>query len=233
MPEPRQVPIATLLRAVLSLAAFNLLLGIILFLAAGDIRWVDAWVFLAVFTVLTGPSIAYLWRVNRDIFVARSKIHEGTKAWDKMIVSLLVIAFFTIFPLAALDAARFHWSTVPLWVMVVGYLVMIVGYLGSIWVYATNKFAEPSVRIQTERGQTVVTRGPYKIVRHPLYMWSFFFVLGLPLALGSFWAIIPGLIMSIVLVVRTALEDRTLQAELEGYAEYAKSVRYRLIPGIW
>jgi protein-S-isoprenylcysteine O-methyltransferase Ste14 len=233
MPETKRFPSATLLRAVLSLAAFNLLLGIVLFLSAGDIRWVAGWVFLAVFTVLTGPSIAYLWRVNPDIFVARSKIHEGTKAWDKVILSLLVIAFFAIFPLAALDAARFHWSTCPLWVMVVGYLMMTVGYLGSIWVYATNKFAEPSVRIQTERRQTVVTNGPYKIVRHPLYMWSFFFVLGLPLALGSYWATIPGLIMTIILVVRTALEDRTLQAELQGYKEYAKRVRYRLIPGIW
>jgi protein-S-isoprenylcysteine O-methyltransferase Ste14 len=221
-----------LLRSVLSLAGFVLFLALVLFLPAGDIRWFNGWLFIAVFIMLTVPSIAYLWRVNPDIFVARSKIHEGTKGWDLVLVSFLLLALFAIFPLAALDA-RFGWSAVPSWLVAVGYVLTAVGYLGSVWVYGTNKFAEPTVRIQKERGQTVISTGPYAIVRHPLYLWSLFLVYGFPLALGSYWAMALGVVATILLVVRTAMEDRTLQAELEGYKEYASRVRYRLIPGIW
>jgi protein-S-isoprenylcysteine O-methyltransferase Ste14 len=232
MPEVKRTRIAMLLRAVFSLVVFDLLLGLGLFLSAGDLWWPNGWLFIAVFTALTIPSIAYLWRVNPDIFVARSKIHGGSKGWDLVLVALLVLAFFSIFPLTGLDH-RFDWSAVAPWLVAVGYVLTVVGYLGSIWVYATNKFAEPTVRIQTERQQTVVSTGPYAIVRHPLYMWSFLIMFGFPLALGSYLALIPGAIAAIVLVVRTAIEDRTLQAELEGYKEYARRVRYRLIPGVW
>ncbi len=232
MPEPGRVTIAVFLRAVLSLVGFVLILGVGLFLPAGDIGWPIGWIFLAVFTLLTVPSLVYLWRVNPDIFVARSKIRAGTKGWDKVLVSVLLLAFFATFPLAALDA-RFGWSSVPAWLVAVGYALSAIGYLGSVWVYATNRFAEPTVRIQRERGQTVISTGPYAIVRHPLYLWSLFLFPGFPLALGSYWALAPGSVAAVVLVVRTALEDRTLQEELEGYKEYARRVRSRLIPGIW
>jgi protein-S-isoprenylcysteine O-methyltransferase Ste14 len=221
------------LRSILSLVGFVLFLGLVLFLPAGDFAWANGWFFLAFFTTLTVPSIAYLWRVNPDIFAARSKIHEGTKGWDLVMLVFLVLSFALIFPLAALDAVRFRWSEVPLWLIVVGYVLTTVGYLGSIWVYATNKFAEPTVRIQQDRGQTVVSTGPYAIVRHPLYTWSLFLISGLPLALGSYWSLVPAATFAILLVVRTALEDRTLHEELAGYPEYAARVRYRLVPGVW
>ncbi len=232
MPETRRVAAALLLRSVLSLVGFDLFLGVALLLPAGDIRWADGWLFIAFFTALTVPSIAYLWRVNPDIFAARGKIHEGTKGWDKALVPALLVAIFAIFPVAGLDA-RFRWSAVPAWLVAGGYALTAAGYLGSVWVYATNKFAEPTVRIQKERGQTVVSTGPYAIVRHPLYTWSILLALGFPLALRSYWAMVPGAVGILILVVRTALEDRTLQAELEGYREYASRVRYRLIPGVW
>jgi protein-S-isoprenylcysteine O-methyltransferase Ste14 len=232
MPETKRVTLAMLLRSVLSLVGFVVFLGLTLFLPAGDIRWPNGWLFITVFTALTVPSIAYLWRVNPDIFVARSKIHEGTKGWDKVLVSFLLLAFFSIFPLAGLDA-RFGWSAAPPWLVAVGYVLTAIGYLGSVWVYGVNKFAEPTVRIQTERGQTVISTGPYAIVRHPLYMWTLLLLYGFPLALGSYWAMVPGVVATTILVVRTAMEDRTLQVELEGYKEYAGRVRYRLIPGIW
>jgi protein-S-isoprenylcysteine O-methyltransferase Ste14 len=222
-----------LLRSVLSLAGFALCLGLMLFLPAGDLGWANGWFFIAFLVALTVPSIAYLWRVNPDIFAARSKIHEGTKGWDLVMVSLLVLFFVAIFPLAALDAVRFRWSEAPVWLVALGYALTAVGYLGSIWVYATNKFAEPTVRIQQDRGQTVVSTGPYAIVRHPLYMWSLLLFPGFPLALGSYWALVPAAAAAVLLVVRTALEDRTLHDELEGYREYAGRVRYRLVPGVW
>src|SRR5262249_37889472 len=135
--------------------------------------------------------------------------------------------------LAALDAVRFRWSDVPVWLIAVGYVLAAAGYLGSVWVYGVNKFAEPTVRIQSDRGQTVISTGPYALVRHPLYAFSLLLFPGFPLALGSCWALIPAGFAAVLLVIRTALEDRTLQAELEGYKEYAGRVRYRLIPGVW
>jgi protein-S-isoprenylcysteine O-methyltransferase Ste14 len=101
------------------------------------------------------------------------------------------------------------------------------------WVYAVNKFAEPSVRIQTDRGQKVVDTGPYAIVRHPLYASAGVLVTGMPLALGSFWALIPVGFGAVILIVRTVLEDRMLQNQLEGYKGYAARVRYKVIPGVW
>ena len=103
----------------------------------------------------------YLWRTNPDIFAARSKIHAGTKRWDKVLLALLFPSFLAIFPVAALDAGRWHWSSVPLWLVVLGYVLLFIGFLISVWVEAVNKFAEPGVRIQTERGQTVIDTGPY------------------------------------------------------------------------
>ena len=110
---------------------------------------------------------------------------------------------------------------------------MTIGMAGNAWVLGVNKFAEMSVRIQTERGHRVVDTGLYAIVRHPMYATIFPLFFGMPLALGSYWALIPGVLVSLLLVVRTVLEDRTLQNELPGYKEYCSRVRYRLIPGVW
>jgi protein-S-isoprenylcysteine O-methyltransferase Ste14 len=218
-------------RSALSTAGFYLALTIVMFLPAG-IRWWRGWLFLLVFLAFMVLSAAYLWRANPDIFIARTKVHRGTKSWDKVLMSLILGSFFAIFPLAAFDA-RYGWSAVPAWPVVVGYALFTMGFAASTWVQAVNKFAEPSVRIQSERGQTVVDTGPYALVRHPLYLAGFFVFAGIPLALGSYWALIPVVVAAIVIVVRTVLEDRMLQNELEGYKDYASCVRYRLIPGIW
>jgi len=233
MTDRQRVPTAIFWRGILVLGGFVAVLGLILFLPAGDIRWAKGWLFLLVFLLLTVASSVYLWRTNPDIFVARSRIHPGTKAWDKVLMAFLLSSFAMIFLVAGLDAGRFHWSNVPLSVIVLGYVPLCVGFLLSIWVYRVNKFAEPSVRIQTERGHKVIDTGPYAIVRHPLYLGGLILFAGIPLALGSFWALIPVAFGTLVIVVRIVLEDRTLQAELEGYQEYARRVRYRLIPGVW
>jgi protein-S-isoprenylcysteine O-methyltransferase Ste14 len=118
-------------------------------------------------------------------------------------------------------------------VIVLGYVLLCIGFFISVWVYKVNKFAEPSVRIQTERGHKVIDTGPYAIVRHPLYAGGLIMFTGIPLALGSIWALIPTAVGTVIIIVRTVLEDRTLHEELEGYREYAARVHYRLIPGIW
>ena len=215
----------------LLLIVWNLFLAVIMFVPAG-IHWTLGWLFLAVFTIYTVLSCWYLWRVNPEIFVARSKVHQGTKSWDKVLMVLLLASFLAIFVTAALDA-RFGWSLVSIPVIVVGYVLFTVGFAGSIWVYAVNKFAEPSVRIQRDREQKVIDTGPYAIVRHPLYAASVVLIAGTALALGSYWAFVPGAVGTLVMVVRIVLEDRTLQDELEGYKAYASRTPYRLVPGVW
>ena len=132
-----------------------------------------------------------------------------------------------------LDNARFHWSQVPLWLTGVGYLFFLISMGGIVWVMRVNKFAEPHVRIQTDRGQRVVDTGPYAVVRHPFYALAILLFGSMPLALGSLWGLLPAGLAAALLVVRTVLEDRLLQRELPGYRDYAGRVRYRLIPGVW
>jgi protein-S-isoprenylcysteine O-methyltransferase Ste14 len=167
------------------------------------------------------------------VVVARSTPHRGTKRWDRVLFSLINVLFLAMFAVAALDDGRFHWSLVPLWLTAVGYLLLLMGTAGNVWVLTVNKFAEKSVRIQTDRGHKVVDTGPYAIVRHPFYVTALVLCGGIPLALGSFWALVPAAFAALVLVVRTAWEDRTLHNELDGYKEYARRIRYRLVPGVW
>jgi protein-S-isoprenylcysteine O-methyltransferase Ste14 len=222
---------SALRRADLSLGCFLLFLAVAMFLPAG-IGWTEGWVFLLVFLLQMAMASLYLWRKNPDIFVARSKIHAGTKGWDKVVLVFLLLSFLAIYPLAGLDS-RYHWSSVPPWLIVLGYVLLSLGMIGSVWAYRVNKFAEPGVRIQTERGHKVIDTGPYAIVRHPIYVAGFLIVAGTPLALGSLWALIPVAVASPTLIVRTAFEDRLLQDELGGYKEYASRVRYKLVPWVW
>jgi protein-S-isoprenylcysteine O-methyltransferase Ste14 len=233
MADEQRVGTVLLLRAVLLFVVFFTILGVALFLPAGDIRWQDGWLFIGVFSALTTVALFYLWYANPEIFVARRGFHPGTKRWDQVVVSLLFASFLAIFPTAGFDVGRFHWSKVPLGVMVLGYILFCVGYFISIWVYRVNKFAEPGVRIQTERGHKVIDTGPYAVVRHPLYLGALLMCAGIPLSLGSLWALLPGAAGAVTLVVRTILEDKTLRKELEGYQEYTHRVRHRLLPGIW
>lgn len=228
----RPLAAGVLRRSLISVAVFLLLLAAIMFVPAG-IDWAEGWLFLAVFVLQIAVAAIYLWRTNPEIFVARSKFDAGTKWWDKVLgLCLLLPSLMATFPVAALDH-RFQWSSVPLWVIVVGYVLLTVGMFGGIWAEAVNKFAELGVRIQSERGHKVIETGPYAIVRHPMYATAFPLSAGIALALGSYWALIPVVVMATVLVVRTMLEDRMLQRELPGYREYAARVRYRLIPGVW
>ena len=134
---------------------------------------------------------------------------------------------------ATLDDGRFHWSHVPWWVCVLGYVLLVAGLAGMTWAESVSKFFEPTVRIQTDRGHRVIDTGPYALVRHPGYVAACLLCLGMPLSLGSFWALIPGILSCLLLVLRTIWEDRTLRDELVGYEEYTQRVRYRLVPGVW
>jgi protein-S-isoprenylcysteine O-methyltransferase Ste14 len=218
-------------KSMLLLAGFVLVVAAIMFGPAG-IGWLQGWLFFVVFWVYTILSAAYLWRVNPEIYVARSKVHAGTKSWDKVLIVLLLASLLAIFLVAALDA-RFGWSSVSTPLVVAGYILFTFGFAITTWVYAVNKFAEPSVRIQSDRGHEVVDTGPYAIVRHPLYAASVVLFVGMALAMGSYWAFVPVAVGLLVIIERIILEDRLLQNELAGYKEYASRVRYRLVPGVW
>jgi protein-S-isoprenylcysteine O-methyltransferase Ste14 len=178
--------------------------------------------------------MAWLWRVNPDIFVARSRpTGEGTKGWDRALLPILLANFVAVLIVAGLDDGRFHWAPAPFWAVLAGYVLVLAGTLGTGWAQAVNRHFEPSVRIQSDRDHHVVTTGPYAFIRHPGYSFANILIFGIALALGSWWALAPAALFVAVLAIRTALEDATLQRELPGYAEFAARVRYKWIPGVW
>ena len=204
-----------------------------LFLPAGTWTWLRGWLFLVVLVVASVVVTLYLRRVNPDVIAARINRHEAPRRWDLLLGLMMLAAIVGVPIVAALDDGRYHWSHLPWWGWVLGYILLITGMVGLTWAQAVNKFFEPFVRIQTDRGHHVIDTGPYAIIRHPGYAFSFLFFLGIPLALGSLWGLIPAAPMCLMALVRTVLEDRTLRTELPGYGEYTQRVRYRLLPGIW
>jgi protein-S-isoprenylcysteine O-methyltransferase Ste14 len=179
-------------------------------------------------------STMYLRRVNPDVIAGRVNHYEGPRRWDLLLGLIGFLPTMLAIPIVAgLDDGRYHWSHVPWSGCLVGYAVIITGFIGVTWATAVNKFFEPLVRIQTDRGHKVIDTGPYAIIRHPGYSFGFLLFLGMPLALGSLWALIPAILLCPLLVVRTIWEDQTLREELTGYEDYAHRVRYRLVPGVW
>lgn len=220
-------------RAILYAIGSPLILVALVFLPAGRIDWIPGWVFIAVLVALFGLSALLLARVNPIIYRARSRFQPGTKKWDLILLAVLFPTMIAEIPIATLDAGRMGWSAVPLWVVLGGYVLLTGGIAVTTWAQATNPFFEPGVRIQRERAQQVITSGPYRFVRHPGYAAAITMFIAIPLALASWWALLPAASAIALLLVRTDLEDRLLQAELSGYADYARHTRYRLVPGLW
>ena len=215
--------------------AIGLPLGLLalVFLPAGTWRWTPGWIFVAFLVVAYGVAALILLKVNPAIYRARSRVQPGTRRWDRILLALMLPAMVAEIPLATLDAGRMGWSHVPDAVVVLGYVLLAAGIAFGAWPQAVNRFFEPGVRLQREREQTVITTGPYALVRHPGYLAALLTFAGIPLALASWWALLPAGWASAVLIVRTRWEDALLHAELQGYADYAARVRYRLVPGLW
>jgi protein-S-isoprenylcysteine O-methyltransferase Ste14 len=221
-------------RLIISTASSLLILVLCLFVPAGTWAWFRGWLFLVVVVGASVVDILYLRRVNPDVVAGRVNRHERPRRWDLLLGLIGFLPTMLAIPiLAALDDGRYHWSHLPWWGCLVGYALIITGFVGLTWAMSVNKFFEPTVRIQSERGHKVIDTGPYAIVRHPGYALGYPLFLGIPLALGSLWALVPAILLCPLLVTRTVWEDRTLRAELPGYKEYAQRVRYRLVPGVW
>ncbi|MFD0982452.1 methyltransferase family protein [Tropicimonas aquimaris] len=210
-----------------------LLIPLILFFCAGDLGWWQAWLYSILF--LTAGTVGRMWAEQRHpgVTAERQNIEnlQNAKPWDKVLAPLMAVSItYPVAIVAGLDH-RFDWSPeFPLWLTVIGFILISLGYAFSAWAFAENRFFLSVVRIQTDRGHVVCDSGPYRFVRHPGYAGSILALFGIVLALGSVWTLIPVAASAIVSVLRTALEDRTLQEELPGYRDYVCRVRYRLIP---
>ena len=206
--------------------------AVCLFVAAGTLRWWNAWAYLGlfVFAILTGGL--YVARQNPAIINERGRPSENTKPFDKLFGRLTIPLILGAFVVAGLDY-RFGWSAMPLWLQIAGFILLLpVNYM-PFWVMLVNAYAATTVRVETERGQHVISDGPYRFVRHPMYGMVIVGYALAPLIFGSWWVAVPiGLIIGLF-IWRTAREDATLLAELPGYADYAQKTRYRLLPGIW
>lgn len=208
-------------------------LASILFVGAGRLDWMWAWAYLGISllsVVITGSLM-----LQRSPETLAERGHPGAmQDWDKLISGLWTAAQYLALPLIAALDARFSWTSVfGLAWHGAGVIMLITGLVVSSWAMLANAYFSTVVRIQPERGQTVCRSGPYRFVRHPGYTGFMLQSLGLPFLLGSWWALLPGLIACMLMGMRTVFEDRLLQAELAGYQAYAQDVRFRLIPGVW
>jgi len=223
-------------KAWLRFAAFTLLLPAVLFIAVGRLNWVWAWVYVGIVVFFTLVSRVAVIRTNPDLIAERAQSleREDIRGWDRVILFfLLLIGPLAMMTVAGLDE-RFGWSPqILLAPRLVALAVMVLGYTLSTWAMAVNRYYSAVVRIQKDRGQTVVTDGPYRFVRHPSYATGIVSSLMIPILLGSLWALIPTILVALGTIIRTALEDKTLLEELDGYQEYAAQTRYRLLPGVW
>jgi protein-S-isoprenylcysteine O-methyltransferase Ste14 len=208
-------------------------MGVALFWSAGRIDWWSAWAALAVMSVWSIATAVIIFRFNPDLLAERMGPRQGAKRWDIAIMSTLGLTQLARYIVAGLDQ-RYGWTGgLPLAAQIGALIISILGYTLVVWATASNAFFSQIVRIQSERNHTVATGGPYRYMRHPAYLGALAYELAVPILLASWWAFMISLLNVVLLIIRTALEDRTLQAELTGYPDYVRQVRYRLLPGIW
>lgn len=221
-------------KAVVRLVVAQVLVGACLFGAAGTVRWWQAWAFLAVYGAVTGTLTATVFRRSPELLEERMHAHAQAKLWDRVLVVLMAV----VLPCCSLVVAgldrRLGWThPIPLAGSLAALAAMVAGTALAFWAMASNPFFSSHVRIQTERGHVVVSDGPYRFIRHPGYAGAVVSNLATPVVLGSLPALAIGLAIVALIVLRTALEERALHAGLAGYSDYARRVRYRLVPGVW
>jgi protein-S-isoprenylcysteine O-methyltransferase Ste14 len=207
-----------------------ILTGVIMFLSAWTIKWQWAWALISANIIIL---IINLFVLPAEVIEERGRKKENVKTWDRILTVISIAPYFGLYVVAGLDY-RFYWSAeLEACVHSISLLCYFLGSMLVTWAMVSNRFFSTMVRLQTDRGHQVATGGPYRLVRHPGYVGFIVSTIAVPLILGSLYGLIVSAISVIIFIIRTALEDRTLKAELEGYLEYSKRVKYRLLPYIW
>jgi protein-S-isoprenylcysteine O-methyltransferase Ste14 len=215
-------------------AGFFMAFALALFLPAGTLAWPAGWIFLALFFGFYLAVTLWLFRHNPGLLQERMRLGTSDQqGWDKLLFPLIMVFPFVWLMFMSFDAVRFHWSPLPVWLQFVGAIMLLCSFYLLFLTFRENSYLSPVVRIQQERGHTVVSTGPYHYLRHPMYAAILVFVIGTSLLLGSWYGILLGLVLLAMLARRAVLEERTLLKELRGYAAYMAQVKYRLIPYIW
>lgn len=221
---------------IIYMIAVMLAIPAIILALSGDWLWLEGWAFCAWYILLSLSVVIYLYRRNPDLLAERFRRPGtgGEKEWDSYFLIAIALSYFAWVIVMPLDAKRFGWTpALPAWIKVLGALGLLASAFLLYRAFADNPFLSPLVRIQRERGQYVVSTGVYSFVRHPMYLGAVLMFLGAPMLLGSMYGFAIGVFMSLLLSARAVGEEKMLAEELEGYVDYQKKVRYRLIPRVW
>ncbi|HEY0761458.1 MAG TPA: isoprenylcysteine carboxylmethyltransferase family protein [Pyrinomonadaceae bacterium] len=206
---------------------------VILFVLAGDWRWIEGWLFSIIFLLMCFSTLLYLYFYDPALLKERygSPIQPTQKSWDKVLLSIFFVDFLVWFAIMPLDAKRFGWSPAfPFWLRAAGTVLLVVSIALIFEALRENTFAAPVVKMQKERGQKVISNGLYGVVRHPMYAGAVLMFVASPLLLGSVFGLIMGLVLIVTIAVRSIGEEAMLKQELEGYNDYVKRVKWRMIP---
>lgn len=207
---------------------------LILTISSGRMDWLNAWAYLGFMLIL--KTISWTLLISKDPGLVNERgrfIKKDTKPFDKLFFSLWIPLHFILLIVAGLDAGRYGWTQLSYPANLIGAVIMVTGFSIGVWAMLVNTHFEATVRIQDDRQHKVCTSGPYRIIRHPGYTGAVLGTIGSAMLLGSAWALVPTGLIMLVFIMRTSLEDRTLQIELTGYKEYATNTQYRLLPFIW
>ena len=220
---------------IIQVAGMFVVFALALFLSAGTIAWISGWAYLILFFGFVIVLSLWLVKFNPSLLIERMTGvgKKDQKSWDKAWFVLINVFFLGWLIFMPLDAVRFHWSHVQMWLQIVGAFLLLFSFYCFYLVFRENSYLSPAVRVQSERKQTVVTTGPYSIVRHPMYAATVIFLIGTSLLLGSWYGLIVSLGIMVAIAWRAVQEEYTLLLELPGYDEYMSKVKYHLIPYIW
>lgn len=236
MNRPSQLitPNTAFIRMVVSVLAGTLLTAALILISAGQFDWPLAWLFVLAWSLFKLAFAILLRLRNPELIVERATRHENTQPYDRWILPVYFVLAFGTIGIAGLDGGRFRWSgEIPTILVIIAYIIYLLGNFLAAWAVDANAFFSAESRLQTDRQQTVTRTGPYRFVRHPGYLAAIILWPFTGSMLGSWWAVLPGVLAALAMFIRTVYEDRMLQAELPGYQEYSQQVRYRLFPGIW
>jgi len=211
-----------------------LLSGILFFGSAGTLKWLEAWLYLII--TISGMTYSVVWMKKKDPRLLRDRMcfdKKSPKGVDRIILLLYVIFIFILIALPGFDAVRFHWSALPVFIKVIGFLMNFLAGQVMSSVVKENPYLSTIVEVHQDREHKVITTGIYHYVRHPWYVGLILWFFSLPLALGSLYSFIPAGVLTILVIMRIFIEEKTLRQELPGYEEYCQNVKYRIIPYVW